>query len=247
MSDTRESADDDRPLIGLVGCVKMKREHSAAAQDLYISPLFKGRRRAVEARTSRWFVLSAKYGLVRPDQTIEPYDRALTDLPPDARRDWSFKVFDSLRTELGDLNEYRFEIHAGHAYFGYGLEGALTAAHAGVSIPTRGLAQGRQLRFYAGQSPSEYERSRPSPRRRDSPYQAIAELADAAGGTSLRLTLDRIEEAIDRQLPRSARRFSAWWFGSAAHRPPWIEAGWWPRPRLQDGFVEFVKRADTPE
>src|SRR5437879_2590214 len=59
--------------VGLVGCVKSKRSVPTAAADLYTSTLFVGRRRWVEASCERWFILSAKHGVVPPDELIEPY------------------------------------------------------------------------------------------------------------------------------------------------------------------------------
>ena len=41
-------------------------------------------------------------------------------------------VVDQLEASLGDLRNFRFEIHAGHAYCRYGLEQALRTADADV-------------------------------------------------------------------------------------------------------------------
>jgi hypothetical protein len=163
----------DRPLIGLVGCVKTKLPHSAPARDLYVSPLFAGRRAAVEGRAARWFVLSSEYGLVEPDQVIEPYDLLLSSLPIHLRRKWSRNVIEALRRELGDLKRFDFEIHAGEAYFGYGLVAGLQAAGAGVSIPTSGLSQGRQLHYYQGGAPAAPAGAASRVARSASPYRAI--------------------------------------------------------------------------
>lgn len=57
--------------IGLVGCVKTKRSTGNLARDLYMSTLFTGRRRYVEASCDRWFVLSARHGLVCNDEWLE--------------------------------------------------------------------------------------------------------------------------------------------------------------------------------
>jgi hypothetical protein len=59
---------------------------AAPAGDLYVSSLFMGRRRFVEASCDRWFILSALHGGVDPDEVIEPYDESLvasrTATPP---------------------------------------------------------------------------------------------------------------------------------------------------------------------
>jgi hypothetical protein len=39
--------------------VKKKEDHELPARDLYVSPLFRGRREYVERSCDRWFILSA--------------------------------------------------------------------------------------------------------------------------------------------------------------------------------------------
>lgn len=123
MADGRQAA--SRPLIALVGCVKTKLGYAAPARDLYTSDLFRGRRAAVERRAARWFILSTQYRLLEPEQRIEPYESGLADLPIRERREWANAVIDALRTRLGELGRYDFEIHAGANYFGYGLADGL--------------------------------------------------------------------------------------------------------------------------
>jgi hypothetical protein len=74
-----------------------------------------------------------------------------------------------------------------------------------------------------------------------SPYKAIVTVLDNSEKDDVSLNFDEIEAAIGRTLPPSARTYAVWWFGSPARRPPWIEAGWRPRPRLREGFVQFVR------
>jgi len=134
--------------IGLIGCVKSKQTIPKPAADLYVSTLFRGRKRFVENSCDQWFTLSAKHGLIAPDTVIEPYDVTLKKLPIAARRLWANKVLEQLHESLGDLNNYEFEIHAGAAYCNFGLVDGLSRAGASVDEPTRGLLQGQQLAFY---------------------------------------------------------------------------------------------------
>ena len=134
--------------VGLVGCVKSKRMTAAPAKDLYTSALFHGRRRWVEQRCDAWFILSAKHGLVPPEEILAPYDVTLTTMSRAGRRHWSLGVLVALESLLGDLGEHTFEIHAGFAYAGFGLADGLAAAGALVQLPTSGLSLGRQLQFY---------------------------------------------------------------------------------------------------
>ena len=136
--------------VGLVGCTKSKRAVASPARDLYDpSTLFRGRRAYVERTCDRWFILSALYGLVDPDDVIEPYDVALKSASTAERRAWSRGVLESLRTELGDLRGIEFECHAGSEYLNFGVVDGLQALGATVTVPTEGLSFGRQLAFYS--------------------------------------------------------------------------------------------------
>ena len=94
--------------VGLIGCVKTKRATPGPAMDLYLSALFNGRRKAVEASCDSWFILSAKHGLLQPTEIIEPYDLALTSLSRTQQELWSQNVVQSLVASLGDLNGFIF-------------------------------------------------------------------------------------------------------------------------------------------
>lgn len=73
----------------------------------------------------------------------------LVGAPISEKRAWTQRVLKQLEEKLGDLSRIEFEIHAGKAYWGYGLADSLRAASARVDIPVEGLTQGQQLRFYA--------------------------------------------------------------------------------------------------
>jgi hypothetical protein len=137
-----------RERIGLVGCVKSKRNHPTQAQDLYTSPLFSGRRRWVEQTCDRWFILSAKYGLVAPGQVVQPYDETLANKSRSARHAWAQSVITDLQSQLRDLVAYSFEVHAGAAYCDFGLRDGLVRAGAAVETPTCHLTLGKQLALY---------------------------------------------------------------------------------------------------
>src|SRR3954447_20698251 len=73
--------------IALVACCGQKLDRAAPAQELYTGPLF--RRAAAYARTfDGWYILSAKYGLVRPDEVIVPYDCTLLTMRAADRLAW---------------------------------------------------------------------------------------------------------------------------------------------------------------
>ena len=134
--------------VGLVGCVEAKRLEPSRVEDLYTSTLFRGWRAYVQRTCDRWFVLSAKYGVLDLDEVIAPYDETLTTPSTAARRAWSAKVLHQLEGHLGDLAGHTFEIHAGAAYRDFRLADGLARRGASVEVPAEGLRQGQQLRFY---------------------------------------------------------------------------------------------------
>lgn len=135
--------------VGLVGCTKSKLSRRARGEDLYSpSAMFRGRRAFVAQSCDRWFILSAKHGVLAPSDELEPYDVTLVGAPVPVKRAWSTRVTAELKEALGDVAGMTFEIHAGRDYWGYGLVDSLRSAGAEVEIPTEGLTQGQQRRFY---------------------------------------------------------------------------------------------------
>lgn len=135
--------------IGLVGCVKAKLSHSAPAQELYVSSLFRGRRDFVVRSCDRWFVLSALHGLVTPEQVLEPYDVSLVGASRVVRRGWAERVLRQIDDDIGAVSGFVIELHAGSDYRDFGLCAGLAQRGAELSNPTVGLSQGRQLAFYS--------------------------------------------------------------------------------------------------
>ena len=134
--------------VGLVGCVRQQGARRAAAQDLFVSPLFRARRTYVERTCGSWYVLSALHGLVAPGEELAPYDLKLKSLSQAERRAWSERVLTQLEAELGDLNGLTLEIHAGASYTNEGLVRGLRARGAAVELPAAGLGEAQELAFY---------------------------------------------------------------------------------------------------
>jgi hypothetical protein len=82
----------DDTTIYLVSCVSQKRQEACAARDLYVSDWFCKARRYAEASRCSWFILSAEYGLVSPDQVVAPYERTLNTMAVAERRAWAERV-----------------------------------------------------------------------------------------------------------------------------------------------------------
>jgi hypothetical protein len=125
--------------------VKQKASHAAQAAQLYTSTLSDRQRQWATARCERWFILSAKHGLLAPNTLIEPYEETLKTLSRRAKRAWSSRVLEQLKANLSDLRGMHFEIYAGMDYFDYGLREGLLEAGATVAVPWEGLGLGQRM------------------------------------------------------------------------------------------------------
>jgi len=132
--------------------VKSKLPGTHQARDLYISPLFRSRKSHVERTSTLWFVLSAKYGLLKPTDEVETYDVVLSDLTRAERCQWSNRIVGDLKSRVGSLDRKKIEIHAGMVYRNNGLSSGLANQGAEVNCPVQDLGIGEQLAWYARRS-----------------------------------------------------------------------------------------------
>ena len=80
----------------LISCVKTKGAMPAAAMDLYTSNWFRKARACVETTGCPWRILSAQYGLIHPEEEIEPYEKTLNTMRVEERRAWAGRVLAAL-------------------------------------------------------------------------------------------------------------------------------------------------------
>lgn len=130
--------------VALISCVKKKYGSAAPARDLYTSQLFRGVRRYAETHADTWFILSAKYGVLRPDEVVEPYEGTLNTMPKRDRLAWGQKV----QQQLLDLLPAAAEVIllAGQRYR-EDIEPFLRKNGYSVSVPLQGLTIGKQLQL----------------------------------------------------------------------------------------------------
>ena len=131
----------------LLGCVSQKHGRPMAAKDLYRSELFRRRRLYAEASGVPWWIVSAEYGLVDPDQKIAPYDTRIARLQPSDRQRLAESVASDLEREIGPLTGKRLEVHAGEEYV-QAVGPALRRRGAQLTRPLLGLRIGEQLAWY---------------------------------------------------------------------------------------------------
>ncbi|PLC47963.1 hypothetical protein CR159_20720 [Pollutimonas subterranea] len=126
-----------RPVV-LVSCGKRKLDVPAAARDLYVSERFRQARKFAELYGAEWFIISAKYGLVFPDQVLNPYDLDLNALPIRDKLTWGDRILSELsKNEL--LNQH-LVVLASEVYSEI-LQGVLAKAGAVVTSPFRDLPE----------------------------------------------------------------------------------------------------------
>jgi hypothetical protein len=133
----------------LVSCVSKKRRVPAPAKDLYVSEWFLRARAFVEATGCPWFILSAKYGLVAPDQVVAPYEETLNSMAIAGRRAWARRVEAQLDEHVPDFD--RVVVLAGQRYREF-LIGYLSRRWV-VEVPLEGLRIGEQLSWLGRGTP----------------------------------------------------------------------------------------------
>ena len=136
-------------VISLVACTKSKAPSPQPARLLYTSPLFRSTAAYAELVANRWFILSARHGLLHPDQTVAPYEQTLHRMSAVERRAWSLEVFSSIQQVA--TTPARIIFLAGTTYRQY-LGALLEHAGFSVSVPMAGLRLGEQLRWLKEQA-----------------------------------------------------------------------------------------------
>lgn len=118
--------------VALIACGSQKLPSAAPAKDLYTGNLFRlsrawvcdsgtypsGATRPPRLGTlfSAWGVLSAKHGLLLPDQIVEPYDVSLSNFSRDERAEWAKSVVQEIVDEWGAATIYT--VLSGRMYVG---------------------------------------------------------------------------------------------------------------------------------
>lgn len=128
--------------IGLVGCAAAKLRRPAPARELYTSQLFKKAAAYAEANSDRWYVLSAKYGVVSSEQVIAPYDAKLGTKSGPPIWDWARGVAGQLGLELLHDKDVELLVLAGEQYRTF-----LRFVHYPARVPMEGMGIGQQLGY----------------------------------------------------------------------------------------------------
>jgi len=130
--------------ICLIACVSLKDTRKMRAGDIYLSPLFKKAREFASNNFDRWYILSAKYGLISPDMVIEPYEKTLNKMSSEDRHKWAENVFGELKKHTKAVDEITFL--AGLRYR-QDLTPLLLKRGNKICVPMEGMGIGKQLQW----------------------------------------------------------------------------------------------------
>jgi hypothetical protein len=142
--------------VGLVGCASQKLRRPAPARELYVSQLFKKASAYAERNSDRWYILSAKHGLVHPDGVLEPYDVKLgtnARTPPPIHQ-WAATVREQLAAELAGIGKVKLLVLAGEHY-----RYAVYRGPWEYEVPLQGLGIGQQLGWLTSQLSGEVQQA----------------------------------------------------------------------------------------
>jgi hypothetical protein len=119
----------------LIQCTKSKHDRELPARELYeASDLFSKSRTYAELQEDDWAILSAKHGLVNPDEILEPYDEFGID-PEQA---------EEIAMQLDSAGVDKVKVLAGKKYVDP-LTPELEVCGIEVIEPMRGLQFGERL------------------------------------------------------------------------------------------------------
>ena len=134
--------------IAFVSCTKIKANYPCSAREMYQkSSLFSKAIKYIEQNNyDDWFVLSAKYGLLRQQDVIEPYDLTLNNMKVSERKEWSKLVLKQIENLQLDISQIDF--YAGAKYREY-LIPVLEQKGIVCNVPLQGKGIGEQLQYYS--------------------------------------------------------------------------------------------------
>jgi len=142
MENREKFTSGSKGVTAFIACSKTKSHFKCAARLLYQGSLFKKALMYTERNYKYVYILSAKYGVVHPDQIIEPYEKTLNTMSGKDREEWYNKVKTQME-KLGLIKPFIF------------FTGKLYHEAFDGEKPLSGLSLGRQLQWFNKQNKKE--------------------------------------------------------------------------------------------
>lgn len=127
--------------VYLLSCVSKKLSRPAKAKNFYVSTWF--RKAQDYIGQNEYYILSAKYGLISPDQIIEPYEKTLNKMDTATRKLWADDVVNEIIKTI-DLGTNLIFL-AGNRYREFVIKELKGYT---VEVPMIGLGIGQQLKWF---------------------------------------------------------------------------------------------------
>ncbi len=176
----------------LISCSKSKSGHRDLARNMYVSPLYRKSVVITEAWGLTFSILSAKYGLLNPDEIIEPYNLTLKGASKEFKTEWAMRVDGQIRGSIE--RKKRLVVLAGDDYYA-----PLTEAGKNDPLnwlaPMRGLSLGNRLAFLNAGIRIEKRR------------KAIARSYEMFAHLSKRIGFRPLREILENDLPKQGVYF----------------------------------------
>ena len=103
--------------VALVACVKDKLDIPSKAIELYNNDAFSSWIKDAQSKdVEQIYILSGKYGLLLPEEIIEPYDLNLNTQTDKYQIEWYRTVLNRLK-QLEDLNSTHFILYTSETYY----------------------------------------------------------------------------------------------------------------------------------
>lgn len=135
-----------RTAVGLLATSRTKRKEPAPVAEFYQSPLFVKSLQYADQTYQRYYFYNAKDGLVLPGQMMTPYDRSIKTFSSPEKKIWGRNVVRQLLSHENP-EEIALYLHGGMIYRKF-LEPSLKAHGFEFCVPLKGLAIGKQLKWY---------------------------------------------------------------------------------------------------
>lgn len=111
--------------IAILSCSKKKHNilegGKIEARDLYQGQIF--RKSYIYAlkflKFDKIYILSAKYGLLRPSNKVSTYDETLKNFSAEKKKEWSKRVLEQMKSEGLNLESDELTFLTGKAYYKY--------------------------------------------------------------------------------------------------------------------------------
>lgn len=106
--------------IAVVGCKAKKQNYPCEAREMYMpSFVYRAQLAFIEASYDAFYILSSKYGIIKPTTVIQPYNTTLyskTDIKAAPELTNKDKFWDMVNEQLNDISVGIFDFHTSKQY-----------------------------------------------------------------------------------------------------------------------------------